>query len=305
MNILIVGTGGVGGYYGARLVQAGAEVTFLARGATLATLQSKPLTIKSYQGDFTVPATAVASVDELKQPSDLIIFATKTYDTDAVIAQIAPAVSEDTLLLSLQNGVESEHKLVARFGNKNVLGGISYIGSEVIAPGQIQHSAEGRISIGELDGTLSLRVKRLGALFEKAGIQVNVTEKIQYTLWKKLLWNVPFNQACAIARASVGELLDSEPMKKLLIALGGELIEVAQASGIELSSQDMKDHMKFSEDKLRAVRPSLLQDLERGKRLEHETFGGFVVREGARLGVSVPVNKSCYQLLAFLDERSQ
>ncbi len=295
MKILIVGAGAVGGFYGAKLAAAGEEVTFLARGQTLSVLQKGSLSIQSYQGNFDVRDFS---------PPDVIIICVKTYDTDTVLEQIAPAVGKETILLSLQNGVESETKMAACFGAEKVLGAVCYIGAEMTEPGIVQHSADGQVAIGELDGSETARLQDLYEMMKKAGIDVSLSKNIRKASWGKLLWNVPFNQLCAIARASVGEILDSAAMRELLQTTGREVVCIAQQNGIDLTAADVEKHLAFSEKELRPVRPSMLQDLEKGKRLEHETIAGFILREGKRLKVPVPINETLYRLLAFLDQPS-
>jgi len=300
MNILIVGTGAVGGFYGAKLAQGGENVAGLARGPILETLQSRAMHIKSYQGDFDTQLNVVASLTSLPAP-DLIILAVKTYATDEALEQIAPIVGAKTILMSLQNGVESEQKMIDRFGAEQVIGAVCYIGAEMTQPGVIDHSADGAVTIGEMNGATSERVQEIHDIFARCGISIRISEDIRKTHWNKLLWNTPFNQVCTIARASVGEALDSEALCALLRATGLEVIRIAVANGIALEESAMEKHIDFSKRELRAVRPSMLQDLKRGKRLEHETFGGYVVRAGQELGVATPVNETLYRFLCYLD----
>lgn len=300
MKILIVGAGAVGGYYGGRLALVGEDVTFLARGEILEALNKQALKVKSYQGDFQVSVQAVGDVKGLPSP-ELIILAVKTYDTDKALRQIESVVGDGTLFMSLQNGVESEEKMASRFGKDKVLGAVCYIGSEVTRPGEIMHSADGQITVGEFDGSLSPRLERIVGAFRQARIDISTSENIRKVLWEKLLWNVPFNQVCAIARASVGEVLDSKEMCELLKGAMEEVIRIAQKHGVVLDERDIQRHLDFSNQKLRLVRPSMLQDLEKGKHLEHETFSGFLLREGKRLDISVPINETFYRFLCFLD----
>lgn len=303
MKILIVGTGAVGGYYGAKLTAGGEDVSCLARGAMLKALQQQEIQIQSYQGNFSIKLEAIEHISDTAVP-DLIIIAVKTYDTDAALEQFAPAVGPQTLLLSLQNGVESETKMVAQFGPDNVLGAVCYIGSEVTSPGTIVHSANGAVTIGELDGRESARVAKLHAIFERSGIEIYTSSDIKKTLWNKLLWNAPFNQVCAIERASVGEVLDRPELVDLLRGVMSEVVMLAQINGIDLNEESIEKHLDFSNKELRAVRPSMLQDLERGKRLEHEAFAGYIVREGIRLERPTPINLALYQRLCDLDPKA-
>lgn len=306
MRILIIGAGAVGGFYGTKLALSGEDVTFLARGATLEALKKHDLVVKSFRGDF---HARVKAVDSLKAyaPPDLLILAVKSYGTDGVIEQIRPVVGPSTLLLSFQNGVENELKLAAAFGKEKVLGCVCYIGAEAVEPGVIHHSARGTVAMGELEGAHPKKTKRLEklvALFHKAAIDVHASDDIQKDLWIKLCWNTAFNQVCTVARATVGVVLESEAMNRLLRETMREVFSVAAKHGVALSEAVIDQHLTLSSEELRSVKPSMLQDFERGRRLEHETFSGFIVREGKKFGLSVPINATLYAFLSFLDQLS-
>lgn len=301
MKILIIGAGAVGGFYGAKLACGGEEVIFLARGKSLEALKNRPLKIQSFQGDFEARVSVIAHPSEISSP-DLILIAVKSYDTNAAIEQIRSLVADNTLLIPLQNGVENEFQLAAAFGRKKVLGSVCYIGAEAVAPGEILHSAKGSIAIGELDGRESDRAKKIVAAFEKSKTDVHLSLNIQKERWVKLAWNTAFNQVCTVARADVGSVLDSPPMRELLKDAMREVFTIAERHGVLVDAETMIEmSLALSEEELRAVRPSMLQDFERGRRLEHETFSGFLVREGNRLNVTVPVNTVLYRFLSFLD----
>jgi 2-dehydropantoate 2-reductase len=300
MKILIIGAGAVGGYYGAKLTLAGEDVTFLARGATLEALQKQDLVVHSFCGDFQTPVRVISDLNGYSSP-DLILLCVKSYDTDAVIEQIRNVVGERTLFLSFQNGVENEIKLAAAFGTEKILGCLCYIGSEVTAPGVIRHNARGTVSLGEMAGGVTERVQKIVDAFKRADIDIHASEDIQKDLWTKLCWNTAFNQVCAVARASVGAVLDSPVMWKLIEETMKEVCAIAACHDVILG-QDMIDRsLALSDQDLRSVRPSMLQDLEHGHRLEHETFSGFLVREGKKFGVPVPINQVLYDFLKFFD----
>ncbi len=301
-RILIVGAGAVGGYYGAQLTRAGEDVTFLARGKTLEALRKKPLRVKSYQGDFETPVKAVDVLEGLETP-DLIIIAVKCYDTDKVLEQIRPLVGPDTTLLSLQNGVENELKMSAAFSKTHTIGGVCYIGAETLEPGLILHSANGSVSIGELDGPVTPRIRTLAGMLRRARIDVMESDAIGKTLWIKLGWNASFNQVCTIARTDVGHVLDDPRLTHLIYKTYQEVFAVAGGHGVVIDDDIIEGSLAFSQNDLRLVRPSMLQDFENGRRLEHETFSGFLSREGQRLGIPTPVNDTFYDFLSFLDSK--
>ncbi len=303
MKILIAGTGAVGGYYGAKLALGGEEVTFLARGATLEALRKKDLVVRSFRGDFRTPVRVIADIHELSAP-DLILISVKSYDTDLLLEQIKPVVASHTLLIPLQNGVESEYKIATAFGNEKVLGSVCYIGAEVIEPGVIVHNAEGTIAIGELSGLETKRLKNIVEIFQKCGIEAYSSPHIRKERWVKLGWNTAFNQICTIAHASVGDVLNFPEIRELIHDTMKEVYAVAQKSHVLLEDDLIKKSIQFSDEALRLVRPSMLQDFEKGRRLEHETFAGFIVREGKRLGVPTPINRILYNFLCFMDSSS-
>lgn len=300
MRILIIGAGAVGGFYGAKLTLSGEDVTFLARGAAADVLKHKDLVVRSYQGDFQARVKTITTLDGYSSP-DLLILAIKSYDTAGVIDQIRPVVGADTLLLSFQNGVENEILLEKSFGRERVLGCVCYIGAEAIEPGVILHSARGTVSIGEWDGSRTPRLEKLIAAFQRANIDTKFSGNIQADLWTKLAWNTAFNQVCTVAHAKVGDVLDSEILSDLLINAMLEVVAIGKASGVDLAGDLADKHMLFSREELRSVKPSMLQDHERGRRLEHETFSGFLVREGRRLGIPTPVNALLHEILKFYD----
>jgi len=301
MRILIVGAGAVGGFYGTKLTLGGEDVAFLARGRTLEALQKHDLVIKSFRGDFHARVKAVGTLDSFESP-DLVILTVKSYDTDQVLEQIHPAVGPSTLLLSFQNGVENEIKMQEAFGAQKVLGCVCYIGAEVLEPGVVLHNARGTVCIGEMDGSLTTRLENIVDVFHRSRIDVQASTDIKKDLWTKLAWNTAFNQICTVARATVGSILDSEVMCRMLRDTMSEVFVVAEKHGVLLSPDVIDSHLQISGEELRSVKPSMLQDFERGKRLEHETFSGFIVREGKKYGVPAPINSILYEFLSFLDQ---
>ena len=299
-KILVIGAGAVGGFYGAKLTLSGEDVTFLARGKTLQALQTQPLKIKSFQGDFETRVTAIDSLEGFKTP-DLIIIAVKCYDTDFILKQIEPIVGPDTRLLSLQNGVENEIKMKAAFGEKRTLGGVCYIGSETLEPGLILHNANGSIAIGELGGEITSSIQTFESLFQKAGIDVMVSDNIWRNLWIKLGRNASFNQVCTIARTDVGHVLDHPELLELIKKTYLEVFAVAKGHGVDIDESVIDMSLLFSQNDLRSVRPSMLQDFENHRPLEHESFSGFLSREGKSLNIPTPINDTFYDFLSFLN----
>lgn len=301
MRILIAGAGAVGGFFGAVLTRAGHDVAFLARGANLAALRATGITVESIDGDFHVPRlTAVDDVAGLA-PFDLVLFTVKSYDTAAVARQIAPAVRPDTIVLSLQNGIENETLLAAVLDLPPLMGAMTEIGAELVAPGVVRHVAEGTIFFGEITGHESQRGRNLAALLGAAGIRHHFSRDILVQLWNKLMWNAAHNAVTAITRTTAGAAAALPATAAVLRAAMHEVVAVARAQGILLDPQRVEAVVAFSRERLGALRTSMLQDMERGRRLEYDAINGAVVRFGEAVDVPTPVNRTLYGLLAALD----
>ncbi|HEX9444470.1 MAG TPA: 2-dehydropantoate 2-reductase [Candidatus Binatia bacterium] len=300
-RIAVMGTGAVGGYFGARLAAAGQDVAFIARGAHLAALRQDGLRVKSASGDLNVRALFTDDPADAG-PVDVILVSVKSYDTEEAGAQLGPMVGDKTLILSLQNGVDNPDKLAARWGKERVLAGVVYLGAQLAAPGTIEHSAGGRIVLGPLDGSASEAAKRAAEIFSGAAIPATVSAEIRKVLWTKLAWNAPFCALSCLARATVGEILASDALSRLAAGCMEEVREAARAAGVELGPSIVEETFQFSRG-LGGFKPSMLQDLEAGKPLEYEALNGIVVGLLAREGKKAPINQACLAVLEFLDRR--
>jgi 2-dehydropantoate 2-reductase len=302
MKILVMGTGAVGSFYGGKLAQTGQRVTFVARGENLQVLRQQGLTVESVQGDFHLTKLDVTDRPEEAGVCDLILFCVKSYDTVAAAQRIRPAIGPDTVVLSLQNGVENEELLERTLGLSSVLGGMVYIGAELVSPGKVVHSFSGSIVFGERDGQRTPRAERLEQVFLDAGIQAQLSPDITLMLWDKLIWNAAFNAIATLTHSTVGEVL-AQPLTRALVRdTMREVVAVAQAQGLTPSDSRVDEHIASSQSPaMSTFATSMAHDLARGKRLEYDALNGAVVRFGERLQVSVPLNRVLYSLLAQLD----
>jgi 2-dehydropantoate 2-reductase len=300
MNILVMGAGAVGAYYGARLQQSGEQVIFCARGEHLRALKSTGLEFMSPQGDFSLKVTATADPHEFA-PYDLILFCVKSYDTSATAQSLGGCLNPDGAILTVQNGVENEMLLAEVFGRDSVMGGNARIGAELVAPGRIVHRTGGFIEFGELDGSDSPRAERLAEIFRRAGIFGELTTRLSAIRWEKLLWNAAFNTVATLARRKVGDLIDDADGVELLRALMNEIVTVARAEGVALGDAQVEAQFTRSQASLREVRPSTLQDSERGKPLEYEALCGAVRRAARRHSIATPHMDAIYALMKLLD----
>jgi len=283
------------------LALAGEPVVFVARGANLAALRERGLRIQGNGGTVDVPDVRTAANPSEAGPCDLVLVCVKSYDTPVAALALRPVVRPDTIVLSLQNGIENEAMLAGALGLPPLLGGLTHIGAELTAPGAVRHDSGGRIIFGELDGTRSARATRLVELFARARVAHHLSAHIAVMLWDKLAWNAAFNAVTAVTRQSVGALLGRSDGRALVRAAMLEVVAVANADGVSLDAGRIDPELERSAAELGHLRTSMLQDRERGRRLEYDALNGAVLRAGARTGVPVAVNRVLHALLAALD----
>jgi 2-dehydropantoate 2-reductase len=308
MRFAIIGSGAVGGYFGARLVRAGHDVTFLARGAHLAAIRERGLEIRSPAGDFTVRARAEADPAQVG-PVDVVVLAVKTYDNATALpmvqtllsaAERSPSGESKAVVLPLQNGVDSPSELAALVGEQAVLAGIAYISTAVTQPGVItQTGTHQRITFGEFFGDtsrLSTRVEAIRDALTSAGVHVEAVADARTPLWDKLVFLAPFAGLLGCARLPIGRVWPLPASRETYLAGAAEVVRVAATEGITCGTS--MDALAQTLDKLPGdVRASLLVDLEQGKPIEVEALLGSVVRRGRAAGVPTPVMATFYGAL--------
>jgi 2-dehydropantoate 2-reductase len=296
MRVLVVGAGGVGGYFGAKLARAGTNVTMLARGAHLEAIRRDGLRVRSaIDGDSVARVEAVAAVGS--SPADAVLLCVKSFDTESAVEAIRPAVGPDTAVLSLQNGVDNEDKIDAILGAGHALGGAAYVFAVIEAPGVIVHRFAGRIVFGEMDGRPRPRATRLHDAFAAAGVPVELSPHVRRVLWEKyLLISAQAGMTC-ITRCPTGVVRDTPETWTMYRRIVEELSAVARAAGIGLGPDIVETIMKQAASIGADTYSSLHHDLVSGKRLELEALHGHAVRLGERLGVPVPTIFAVYAAL--------
>jgi 2-dehydropantoate 2-reductase len=298
MRIAILGSGGVGGYYGALLAASGNDVAFIARGAHLAALRERGLEVQSVHGDLHLET--VRATDDPAQigPVDLVLVAVKTYDLEAATLEAKPLAGRDTVVLPLLNGLDAADRLAAVLGEETVLGGMTHISSGVAAPGVIrQVSPLRRITLGERDGSSSARAEAVAQVLGAAGAEVAVTRQIQVALWSKFLFIASIGGICCLARQPMGQVLAMPETRQLYGEALREIEALARARGIGLPAEVVEQALQISEGFPPETKPSMLADLEAGRRLELEAMSGTVVRYGREAGVPTPVHWAVYAAL--------
>jgi 2-dehydropantoate 2-reductase len=297
MRVLVVGAGGVGGYFGAHLVRAGTAVTFLARGAHLEAVRRDGLRIRSaVDGEWTVKADAVSDV--AGQPAaDIVLFCVKSLDTETAAAAIRPVIGSDTAVVSLQNGVDNEETLDRVLGPGHAVGGVAYVFATIESPGVIAHRLGGRVVFGELDGRPSPRLQRLRAAFAAAGVPADVVPDIRRALWEKYLMISAQAGMTGLTRAPIGVIRSVPETWRMYRLIVEELAAIARAGGVHLGDDVVESVVKAAEALAPEALSSLHHDLVQGRRLELEALHGHAARLGQRLGVPTPMVLAVYAAL--------
>jgi 2-dehydropantoate 2-reductase len=298
VHIVVMGSGGVGGYFGAKLQRAGERVTLVARGAHLEAIKRTGLAIRSASEGDTVVRPGVVERLEGVDRADAVLFCVKSFDTDDAAARLWSVLGPDTPILSLQNGVDNEDRIDEKLGAGRAMGGVAQVFATIESPGVIRHQAAGRIIFGELDGHVSERAERLRDAFAHAEIPVELSKTIRRALWEKYLLICAVGGTTAVTRETIGVIRDTPATWRLFRTIVEEVAALARASGVDLASDAVDQIMKFAETIPPGNRASLAHDLLQGRRLELEALHGHAARLGERLGVPTPAIFAVYAALA-------
>jgi 2-dehydropantoate 2-reductase len=298
MRIAVVGAGGVGGGFGAALAKAGADVTFIARGAHLAAMKRDGLKVVSQRGDtHLVPTQATDDPAEIG-PVDIVLFCVKLWDVESAGERIKPLVGPGTAVIPLQNGIDAHERLLPILGKNAVMGGVAQISASITAPGVItQVGTFMRMIFGELDGSRSQRAEDFLALCQKAGFDAVLSDQIITDLWMKFILLAANASITALARQPIGLLRDDPDIRPVFIAAYQEVIDLARAKGVTLPSDALDRVLEFNRHAPPTMRASMALDLERGNRLELPWLGGKVAELGRQLGVPTPTHGVMYAML--------
>ncbi|MGQ0809757.1 MAG: 2-dehydropantoate 2-reductase [Nitrospiraceae bacterium] len=289
-QIMMVGAGSVGGFFGAHLAKANLNVSFLLRPTTLEAVRANGLTIRSATGAFTVRPRAASKSRELPAP-DLIILSVKAYDLEEALSHVEPVMTDGTVILTLQNGVDTEDRLLARLKRDCVVGGVAFIYSKVVEPGVIDHYKKGSLAIGELMGHESERVLKIRELFKQAGISCQISGDIRRTKWEKMCWNCVFNPLTVLINDRVSKALDHPEMLHVIQQIVGEVAAVSAALKVPLAP-DMAENVVRWTQEIRDIHTSMYDDWKAGRPTEINSLNGYVTAMGRQLGIPTPVNEA-------------
>jgi 2-dehydropantoate 2-reductase len=277
---------------------AGADVTFIARGAHLAAMQSQGLRIEGGRGETHLKPTQATDDPMSVGPVDVVLFCVKLWDVESAGQHIEPLVGPETAVIPLQNGIDAPERLVPILGRAAVMGGVAQISASIVAPGVVrQVGTFMRLIFGELDGTPSPRGEALLALCRKAGFDANVSDRILTELWMKFILLATNASVVALARQPIGKLRDDPDMRPHFVAAYNEVTAVGRARGVSLPDDALDRMLAFNAGAPPAMKPSMALDLERGNRLELPWLGGKVVELGRQLGVPTPTHSLMYAAL--------
>ena len=297
MRIVIVGAGGVGGYFGARLQQAGHDVVFFARGKHLAAIRADGLTIESPQGNAKLKVKVFEDPAEAG-PVDAVMFAVKLWDTATAAAQIKPIVGKNTVVIPFQNGVESADMLKSVLPPAAVMGGTAYIATRIRAPGVIEHTGQMvRLQFGPLIASQHRAADAFLAACRQAGLNAELADDIVRANWEKFVFLVGVSSATAVTRVPLGAVRGDPDMRWLFGEAMRETWRLARARGVALPDNFVESRLAFAETLHAEMRASMLHDLEAGHRLEAPWLCGAVARMSAEAGLDAPVNRAVFAAL--------
>src|SRR5688500_11370259 len=298
MKIAFMGAGGVGGLIGARLAEAGCDVSFVARGAHLKAMREMGLKLESQVGEIHLHDVRATDDPAAIGPVDLVIFAVKLWDTEAAARAMAPLLGPDTGVISLQNGVRKDDILRPIVGEKRLMGGVAYMGTAISRPGVIHHTGTmQRVVFGEYDGRRSKRAETLLAYLRKTGIDAQLSDDVRRSIWEKFVFLVAMAAVTASIRLPIGPIRSHPLTRQLYLDALREAAAVGRAQGVKLPPDFAEERMAFVDTLPETMTASLQLDLERGNPLEVEWLSGSVVELGAAAGVPTPIHRVVRDIL--------
>lgn len=305
MRVAIMGGGGTGGYYGALLARTGQDVSLVARGPHLEAIRKQGLEIKSIHGDLHFKPRVATDEPREIGPVDLVLFCTKTYDTDAAAGAAKGLVGPDTVVLSLQNGVDAVERIGSVLGLEHLLAGATWISSAVESPGVVRQVSDfRRLVFGELDGRRTPRAEDILEAFRLTGVAVELSSTIPKVLWTKFVFISAVSALGSITRLPLAAYRAIPEARALLQGLMLEVVAVASASGVALEPDIIETSMVFIDQAGPTIKASMQLDVETGHRSELESLVGIVGRKGRQLGVPTPLADFCYACLLPLEVRA-
>lgn len=298
MRIAVVGAGGVGGYFGGRLAQAGFDTTFIVRGATLQALRAHGLRVDSVKGDFILERVSATDDPAAVGHVDAILLAVKAWQIPEAAKNLASLLGPETMVVPLENGIDAPEVLIPLVGQAHVIGGLCAIVSYIVEPGHVRHAAfDPLVMFGELDNSRTARVERLREAFTQAGVNAQVPDDIHHSMWTKFLFIAVMSGIGALTRVPVGVWRESPELRELVTQSLREVVAVAAARGISLGDDAVEKTWQRYDVMAPDATASLQRDMMEGKPSELDAQLGAIVRLARENGVSVPVTSMVYHAL--------
>ena len=305
MNIIVIGAGGVGGYYGGKLAKAGFDTTFLIRGQNLEAIQTNGLRIKSILGNFKVYPKATDDYSAVKD-ADLILLCVKAWQIDNIAIKLKPFLKPESTVLPLQNGADNADRLSRLLPEENVIAGLCRIVSKVESPGVIDHFGyEPEIIFGEMTNQETPRVSSIKAVFDRAGIKNRISGNIQRDIWLKFLFIASISAMGALTRSVLGVMREDPYLRNKLLDTAREITFIGQRQGIDLNENDIVRTFELIDKLDFDTTMSLQRDMMEGKPSELENFNGYIVKQADLLGIETPVNDFIYYCLKPMEENAR
>ena len=303
MRIAVMGSGGLGGFFGARLAKGGADVAFIARGAHLAALRTNGLAVQSTHESFHLPSVAATDDPASVGPVDMILLAVKLWDTERAAHALSPMLGPNTAVISFQNGVQKDDVLRPIVGEKALMGGTAQVSAVIARPGVIaQTGSIQRLVFGEYDASRSARAEAFLEACRKGGIDAEISSDIRREIWEKYVFLVGFSAATAAMRAPIGPIRDHPLTRAFLRDLMAEVVAVGRANTVGLPDDYADDRLGFIDTLHPEMMASMAHDLVNGNRLELPWLSGGVVGLGERAGVPTPLNRAVRDVLALYSD---
>jgi 2-dehydropantoate 2-reductase len=298
MRITVMGAGGVGGYFGARLAQAGGDVAFVARGAHLAAMRARGLTVKSANGDVHLERPVVTDDPATLAPADIVLFAVKLWDTERAAEQVRPVLADGGVIVPFQNGVESIERIGAVVGAERVMGGVAYIAATIAEPGVIAHTGTmARLRFGPVLPAQQSAAEKLHAACTAAGFEAELVADIRKALWMKFVFLAALSGCTTLVRQPAGVLRADPDLRAMFEAAMRETWSVGRAQGVALADDLVEQQMRFLDGLPAEMRSSMQNDLAAGNRLEAPWLSGAVARMARACGIEAPVSATIYAAL--------
>jgi len=305
MKIVVIGAGGVGGYFGGKLAKAGYDISFIVRGKNLEAIKKNGLQIKSINGDFTVFPFATSEFDPVKN-ADLVILGIKSWQIIDIAKSIKPLLSTNTMVLPLQNGADNADKLLSVLNSENVISGLCRIVSKIEEPGIINHFAyEPEIIFAENKNEKTGRIQLLKSTFDKAGFKNSISDNIHLDIWRKFLFITTISGMGALTRSVLGEIRENVFLKQKMYETAEEIVIIANEKGIALNKSDIDKIFAVIDNLNFHTTSSLQRDMMESKPSELDNFNGFIVNKGKELGIDTPVNSFIYQCLLLQENKAR